>query len=454
MSRLVVVSNRVALPPGQQAPGGLAVTLAATLRATGGLWFGWSGQVTAHAPVMHRHTTGEVDYATVDLSPAEYGDYYQGYCNGVLWPLCHGLPAMTPADEASFGAYRNTNARYAAHLQPLLQPDDLVWVHDYHLLPLGSYLRAMGSRHRIGFFLHVPCPPLETLEQGRELLRSLLAYDLLGFQTKADLQTFATTAASLWGVSALASAGYLLAEGRRVALAVFPVGIDVDAVRTAAQSLPPAQAAHWWPRGNAAPRLIGADRLDVSKGLPRRFEAYRAYLAARQGDAAVPDYLQLVTPSRSELPAHQLLQASLQEAQQTVNRAYAAAAGPSLRCAFTAVEHDTLMGLLAQADIALVTPYKDGMNLLAKEFVAAQPAANPGVLVLSTHAGAARELEAAILVDPCDVAAMAQAIATAVDMPLDERQARHAALLAALQRQEVLHWHTAFLQRLQERPPH
>jgi len=391
---------------------------------------------------------GNIDYATVDLTPAEYRDYYHGFSNSILWPLCHGLPSANAQSAAHYLAYQKTNERYAGLLVPLLEHSDLLWVHDFHLLPLGSHLRLAGCRQRIGFFLHVPFPPLQQHAEGKALLRALLAYDLLGFQTAEDLLVFQAAARWQWGASAVAEDGSLHAEGRRVGTGVFPVGIDVDAVSMAALRLAPTEAAAWWPRGRDVPRLIGADRLDATKGLPLRLEAYQHFLAGQACDAIVPDYLQFVTPSRTDLPAYQSLRESIQVAAITINTLHAEGDNLPLRCAFTAVEHTELMGLLATADVGLITPLKDGMNLLAKEFVAAQPDANPGVMVLSAFDGAARELEAALLVDPRNVHEVAHAITTALNMPPGERQQRQLALLAALKRNERSTWQERFLENL------
>lgn len=448
MNRLVVVSNRVDLPPGNTAPGGLAVSLAATLRATGGLWFGWSGQTAEEAGSVHHQTFGNVDYATVDLTPEEYAGYYHGYSNSVLWPLCHGLPCSPGTDAESYRSYERVNARFAELLVPLLEASDLVWVHDFHLLLVGRRLRAAGCQQRLGFFLHVPCPPLQQLAEGRELLAALLAYDLIGFQTDGDLETFKQAVAWCWGTDAVVTDGNLLVAGRRVTLGVFPVGVDLAAIAAAAQRMTLPEATVWWPRHSGVPRLIGADRLDGSKGLPLRLRAYRQFLTTQAANTAAVDYLQFVTPSRSELPAQQALREVIQAAAEEVNVARPHHHGHTLRCHFTAVEHCTLMGLLASADVALVTPLKDGMNLLAKEFVAAQPVHDPGVLVLSAQAGAARELEGAVLVDPADVRCIANAIATAISMPGDERRERHRSMLAALQRNELSTWYGGFIGRL------
>ena len=448
MSRLVVVSNRLDLPPGNRAPGGLAVSLAATLRANGGLWFGWSGNVTACSGGLQRQKAGSIDYATVDLSEEEYRDFYHGYCNAVLWPLCHGLPPAVAPDSRWFKAYQEVNARYASLLEPLLEHGDLVWIHDYHLLPLGACLRAKGYRQPLGYFLHVPFPPLQRLAESRPLLDALLAYDLIGFQTSADCAAFREAARWRWGNAAFDDEGTLTVGERRVATGVFPLGVDVDFIQAEAARRARHEAAHWWPRGTSVPRLLGADRLDASKGLSLRLSAYGDFLAARAADSPLPDYLQFITPSRLALAANRRLQADLAATARELDAQHGRGAVPALRCVFRAVDHGELLGLLAAADAALVTPLKDGMNLLAKEYVAAQPAMNPGVLVLSTHAGAAQELEAALLVEPQDTQAMARTIAEALGMPLAERQERHQTMLAALRRNDLANWRQRFLTRL------
>lgn len=436
MTRLVVVSNRVDLPPGDAAPGGLAISLAATLSNTHSLWFGWSGEIDSGGDTPRRHQRNGIDYAIVDLSSEDHRDYYLGFCNRVLWPLSHGRhPDPSGQNDAWYRAYRRVNARMAKQLQPLLRRDDVLWIHDYHLLPLGHFLRQAGCRNPIGHFLHVPFPALPDDAVSRELLENLSAYDLLGFQTPRDLSAFEDAARRY------SSAGAMSGDG--VATGVFPVGVAVDSLRRAAAAMSDEAVTRWWSAGRSAVRIVGADRLDDSKALPQRWRAYREWL--RDFPAGnYPSYLQFVTPSRLELAAHRRLQERLRSDLATSKYF------DTLRCIFAAVPHVELMGILAKADIGLVTPRHDGMNLLAKEFVAVQPEENPGVLVLSHGAGAAVELEAAVLVQTADERDLLEALRRAIKMPLSERRERHQRLLGALRRNELPRWRERFIDRLLE----
>ena len=457
MSRVVIVSNRLDLPPGDSAPGGLAVSLAATLRATGSLWFGWSGRVAKKCGAPRGESRGGIEYAVIDLTPDEHRHYYHGFCNRVLWPLSHGQAADSEAHAGWFEAYAAFNARMAAELAPLLQKHDVVWAQDYHLLLLAHHLRLNGCRNRLGHFLHVPFPALEQCAEGEELLEKLLAYDLLGFQTQRDLCAFESLVRQRRGAGVLREDAVQAADGRWVATGVFPLGIEVDTVRAAAVLNAAAAESRWWSSRPPAARLVGADRLDVSKGLLQRLDAVRHFLAQQPEGKPLPEYLQFVTPSRTELPAHRDLLGSLQlEVQRTAQLLPVSTPNP-VRCVFNAVERGELMGILATADVGLVTPLMDGMNLLAKEFVAAQPQEDPGVLVLSKSAGAAMELDAALLVDPEDTIAIAAAIDLALRMSLEERHERHQASMKALRRNELPTWHARFLERLrtiESRGPH
>jgi len=436
MTRLVVVSNRVDLPPGDAAPGGLAISLAATLYNTHSLWFGWSGEVDSGSDTPRAYRRNGIDYAIVDLPRDDYRDYYLGFCNRMLWPLSHGQrPDPHAESDAWYRAYRRVNARMAKQIQPLLRHDDVLWIHDYHLLPLGHFLRQAGCLNPIGHFLHVPFPTLLDDAVSRELLENLSAYDLLGFQTARDLSAFKAAA------HRCSRDGALTGEG--VATGVFPVGVDVDSLRRAASATTDRGEERWWSTGRSTVRIVGADRLDDSKALPQRLRAYRELLADFP-TGNYPSYLQFVTPSRLDLAAHRELQESLRSEAATSNYFDA------LRCVFTAVSHSELMGILAKADIGLVTPRYDGMNLLAKEFVAVQPEENPGVLVLSHGAGAAVELEAAILVQAADERDLLEALRRAISMPLSERRARHQRLLGALRRNELPRWRECFIDRLRE----
>lgn len=442
MSRLVVVSNRVDLPPGDTAPGGLAISLAATIRHTNSLWIGWSGQVGSSSDVPRRHNQNGIEYAVVDLSIDDYQHYYLGFCNRVLWPLSHGqLPDPDAKGGAWYRAYRRVNFRMANQIRGSLKHDDVLWVHDYHLLPLGHFLRQAGCRNPIGHFLHVPFPALADGPVSRELLGNLLAYDLLGFQTPNDLAAFEAVACRHWGEHAVTPAGVANGQGGLTATGVFPLGVDIDYLRRTASAKMREAALRWWSVGQPGPRVIGADRLDISKALPQRLRAYRQLLTNWPARPR-PNYLQFISPSRLALDAHRELQESIRREADLSN------SSSDLRCVFAAVPHDELMGILASADVGLVTPRADGMNLLAKEFVAVQPEEDPGVLVLSRGAGAAVELEAAILVPADDQNSLAEGLRLALEMPLTERRSRHQSLLRALRRNELPRWQQRFVGRL------
>lgn len=420
------------------------------------MWFGWSGHVSADAlAVARREQSGSVDYAVVDLTPDEFRDFYIGYSNGVLWPACHGLPRQSGDESRWYAAYCEVNRRYAEGVRALLQPDDLIWVHDYHLLPLASFLRSAGSRHRTGFFLHVPFPrrsALQTIQAHGELLDSLLAYDVLGVQTDADLAALHDAVRRRWGAAAVGADGVVSVDRYRIATGIFPVGVDVDAIRSEVNATP-RQGTCRWDRWAAAPaRAIGADRLDESKGLRQRFVAYERLLAAITKGEPSPTLLQIATPPRIEDSGHAALQAAVEEATARINARSADMQHAKIYCHFGSLPHAKLMQLFASANVGIVTPVCDGMNLVAKEFVAAQHSESPGVLVLSIHAGAARELDAALLVDPRDSDAMASAMARAFRMPLAERRERHQALIAALRSRSLEHWYEGFLAQLARAP--
>lgn len=457
MRRLVAVSNRtLAAPPGT-APGGLAVALDGVLRQRGGLWFGWSGEIADTAETCARvRTSAGVSHVTVDLRPDEHAAFYRAYCNEALWPLCHaGNDAATAclgSTPAAYAAYLRVNRRYANTLRPLLRADDLVWVHDYHLLPFGRALRAVAATQPIGFFLHVPFPDPEVLRrfaQGSALLNDLLAYDLLGFQTADDLASFHGAARTQWGDAAVRADGSVHAAGRRVAVGVLPIGVDVDEIHceaTAARGAELVRRAYGERRRGAL--LVGADRLEYSKGLYERVVAYEASLALGAPGESRPRYLQVTTPARGGTARGAPLARALQSVAERINARHSPADGDALQFIADCVAHPTLMGLLRAADVGLVTPLRDGMNLVAKEFVAAQDPADPGALVLSKTAGAARELAGALQVDPRDIRGTAEAIRVAGRMPLAERRARHRDMLAVLRRNDLRAWQTRFLQQL------
>lgn len=466
MSRLVVVSNRVApINEGEATAGGLAAGVMDALRHTGGLWFGWSGQTVPDVvppeslppglpPAVAR--SGPVTLYTTDLTQRDYDDYYRGFANGTLWPILHHQTGLARFDWAEFEGYRRVNAHFARHLADLVAPDDVIWAHDFHLLCLAGALRALGLRNRIGIFLHTPFPApsvLMTVPVHAELVRALCQYDLIGFQTEADRTAFADYVCRELGGTAL-EGGLLAAEGRRIRTGVYPIGVDVDALRAeavAGADQPQLAALRSGLAGRAL--MMSVERLDYSKGLRQRFAAYERFLAKHPEWHRQVEYLQIAPPSRTDVEAYQAIRRELEGEAGRINGRFADLDWTPLRYLNRSFPRRALMPLYAAARVGLVTPLRDGMNLVAKEYVSAQDPADPGVLVLSQFAGAARELDAALLVNPHDEAGVADALARALAMPLAERRERHAAMLKVMRHNSLERWRDRFVGDLHALPP-
>jgi len=452
VSRLVVVSNRVALP-GESRAGGLAVGLEAALRKHGGLWFGWSGKVVRDASGrLHEQAAGDVRYVTMDLNRPDHDAYYNGFANRTLWPLLHSRLDLVDYARETRAGYRRVNLLFAEKLAPLLRDDDLLWIHDYHLIPLAAMLRERGVGCRIGFFLHVPMPSADLVsalpEHGR-LFSTLYAYDLVGFQTMRDADRFRTYARIFGGGSIEPDGSVTLPGGKRVDVGNFPIGID--AARIAAQSAaavgkPAVRALRESLSGRQL--AIGVDRLDYSKGLPERFRAFGRYLERHPDERGRLTFLQIAPVSRGDVAEYRQLRDQLEGIAGHINGTHAEPDWTPLRYVNRNFAHATLTGFYRLASLALVTPLRDGMNLVAKEYVAAQDPENPGVLVLSMLAGAAAELDAALLVNPYDLDGVADAISRAASMPLPERRERWEAMMRPITGQDIHAWCSRFLERL------
>ena len=454
MSRLVAVSNRISIPKRGAAPGGLAVGLLAAMQARQGLWFGWDGEtseIAANDPAIIRKD--EVTYASIDFDKAEYYDFYLGFCNGTLWPLFHYFVDGFRYKDSHYEAYQRMNQRYAKCLAPLLEPDDIVWVHDYHLFPLAQRLRELGAVQPIGLFLHIPFPNIEVLRVlpvYGELLQSMLAYDVLGFQTETDAQAFRSAVAYVWGEQVLSHDGMVTLGGRRVVTGVFPIGVDIDAIQREAVESLSTDASKRMVAGLLGRKLmIGVDRLDYSKGLVERFKAYEKFLETHPENQNRVSFLQIAPLSRTDVRAYSEIRRELEQTTGRTNGRFADTDWTPIRYLNRNFPHDVLMGFMRSAQVGIVTPVRDGMNLVAKEFVAAQDPADPGVLILSTLAGAARELTGAIMVNPYDSRGMAHAIQQAFNMPIAERRERHQTMIDVMRRNSITAWHTSFVDTLE-----
>jgi trehalose 6-phosphate synthase len=453
--RLVVVSNRVPLASSSAAPaaGGLAVALKAALKARGGLWFGWSGKTSEVNPLAPQWGTfGSLTYAVSDLSRRDIEQYYHGFANRALWPICHYRLDLADLSECNAAAYFRVNEQFARQLHKVLQRDDIIWVHDYHFIPMARFLRELGCVNRIGFFLHIPWPGPEVasaLPSYQRILRSFGAYDVVGFQTETDAGNFHDCIVSA-NAGRVASGDWCEIDGRRMQVSAFPIGIDTEAFAKEARA---AEKSMTVKRTLASLEgrdlIIGVDRLDYSKGLKQRIEAFCMFLErSPQAERARVTMLQITPKSRSEVPEYACLQRELAEEAGRVNGKLGDVDWTPLRYINKTMSRSALAGLYRIARIGLVTPLRDGMNLVAKEYVAAQAPDNPGVLVLSQFAGAAHELKSALIVNPYDIEATAAAIARAYAMPLEERKDRWNALMAVLRANSIHDWTAHFLQAL------
>lgn len=453
MSRLVAVSNRVSMPKRASAAGGLAVGVLAAMQARGGLWFGWSGETATSVPAEPQMTRRQgVDFATIDLPEDDFEPYYAGYCNATLWPLFHYFVGSMQYSDAQYAAYRRVNELFAERLLPLLREDDLVWVHDYHLMLLGAGLRERGARQPLGFFLHIPFPHVEALRAlpaWEDLVRGLLAYDLVGFQTARDLACFRSAVSELLGPAASNLHGGIVHAGHRTRIDVFPIGVDVEGIQREARHSQSSDTVKRMLAGLLGRRcVIGVDRLDYSKGLVDRFLAYERFMERHPEHANHVTFLQIAPLSRADLREYGEIRRSLEQAGGRINGRFAETDWTPIRYLNRNFSHEVLMGFLRNSCVGVVTPVRDGMNLVAKEYVAAQDPDDPGVLVLSTLAGAAEELTGALLVNPRDSRGVADAIHRALAMPPDERRARHRDMLDVLRGHDIHAWHQRFVERL------
>jgi trehalose 6-phosphate synthase len=454
--RLVVVSNRIAVeaPGSKGASGGLAVAVLAALRSSGGIWFGWSGEVSATPAAAPALIQGDgLIYATLDLQRQDYDQYYNGFANRVLWPMMHYRPSLVEFRRGDFSAYMRVNRQFAAHLAPLLRPADFVWVHDYHLMPLGDELRQLGIEQPIGFFLHTPFPAAEVfrvLPTHAKIMRAMCAYDLVGFQTADDLYNFCDYLRR-WSGAELGPDGEIAVFGRRLRAAVFPIGIDVDAIAgQAEQSVGSRHMRRMHESLRDRSLVLGVDRLDYSKGLEPRFRAFQRLLELYPETRGHVTLMQIAPPTRTDVPEYLEIRRSLEEAAGHINGRFAEFDWMPLRYLNKTFNQRTLCGFLRAAHVGLVTPMRDGMNLVAKEYVAAQDPQQPGALVLSSFAGAARELTDALIINPTDIDGMAEAMHDALAMPLGERIERWQSMMAVLRRNSIAAWREKFVQALAE----
>lgn len=466
--RLLIASNRLPISLRQDedgrwmreaGSGGLVTALEPVLRKRGGVWVGWPGVLDGQIPdldeVLSRES-GDAPYAVeaVPLTATERRDFYQGFANEILWPLCHGLQGRCNYRTRYWEAYRRVNRRFADAIARVARPDDFIWVHDYHLMAVGEELRRRGMRQRVGFFLHIPFPPVDVFEQlpwAEEVLDSLLRFDGVGFQTRRDLRNFIHCVEALADedvvVDGDAETVRVPKDGRTVQVGAYPISIDRETFEVGAgEDRVTRQVEALRRELNAERVILGVDRLDYTKGIPQKLLGLERALEKYPHLRGRVTLFQLVVPSRERIPEYNRMKKEIEGLVGRINGRFTRGGWAPILYRFGSWEQHELLAYYRLADVALVTPLRDGMNLVSKEYVAASVDGD-GVLVLSSFAGSADELrDGAVLVNPNDVEAVADAIHTACTMEVGERRRRLALLRDQVRSHDVFRWVEGFLE--------
>ena len=451
MGRLTAISNRTAADPGARA-GGLAVAVWESLKSTGGVWFGWSGDIVEQSTRSLRTLKDDgVEFVLTDLSQHEHDQYYLQYANSVLWPVFHYRIDLASFDSDAFEVYAAVNQRVANMVAERLRDGDSVWVHDYHFLLMGDSLRRAGWDGPIGFFLHIPFPPPEVFRALPEHLwiaRAMCNYSVIGFQSEQDRSNFTRYLVEDCKAKVLED-GRLEVFATTVKIEAYPIGIDAEGFEAAARTKKADEAAERIGRFLGGRSLvIGVDRMDYSKGLPQRFEAVGRLFDDYPESHGSVSVTQIAPPSRSKVEEYKELRQTLDQLAGRINGDYGDLDWIPLRYLARSYDREELAGLFRIARVGLVTPLRDGMNLVCKEFVMAQDEDDPGVLILSEFAGAAEQLKAALLVNPHDTRKLAEVIHLGLTMPLDERKERWLELRKVVIEQDIAWWRQNFLKDL------
>lgn len=474
MSKLIVLSNRVSLPnPDKPAAGGLAVALQDALAETGGTWLGWNGAITDHSnlntsdnasdnasdwvqPQFDRLVDGKIEYLTCALTQQQYDQYYSEFANSTLWPAMHERQDLIEYDQAAFDTYQQVNALFARQLQAIAQPDDVIWVHDYHFFSVARHCRDLGMHNKIGFFLHIPFAPLsiwQSIPTAERLLQDLCHYDLVGLQTDHDQSTCMQACSTLLKAQKIQHS-LISYQKRIIAIKCYPIGVNPAQIQQMAEKhANDRQDVFDLKALKQQKTIIGVDRVDYSKGILERFDAFAEFLQQYPQYQRKITELQIACPCRMDVLAYQRLFRQVNQTVEKINATFAQHDWLPIDCTNEVVPHETLMGLYRLTDICWISSLRDGMNLVAKEYIAAQDPENPGVLILSKYAGAAEQMQQALIVDPTDTQDMVHALKIAVDMPLQERITRYQQLMQGLTTFDINDWRNQFLSDLRNQHP-
>lgn len=450
MRKIVLLSNRVAtITEGKTTAGGLAVAVVDALKNEQCAWIGWSGKVARLDQLanLERGSVGQIDTLTWPLSQRSYDGYYRGFANGVIWPAFHYKLDQMRFSRDDYHAYLQVNKEFARRLFEHSAPDALIWVHDYHFLHVAYYCRQLGMKNKIGFFLHIPfpCPSVfKAIPVHRELFQAMLHFDLLGFQTPDDLEALNNYAANMPDP---VHANPLAAMPSRGA---YPISIDCAATM---QDMEQAQDKRTLTKlkkeFGQAKIIISVDRLDYTKGIGERLNSYDLFFRLYPKWKSKTSFIQISPPSRTDVHGYGQIRRELEQLTSQINGKWAEPGWTPINYMNRSFDRPTLLAFFRRAHIGLVTSLRDGMNLVAKEYVMVQAPEDPGVLILSEFAGAAHELGVgALLVNPYDAQAIAHAIGKALSMELAERQERHAAMIKVLKINDLQVWKQRFLHDL------
>jgi trehalose 6-phosphate synthase/phosphatase len=464
-ARMIVVSNRLPLVLSQEAEGewhldrgsgGLVTAMEPVLKDHGGVWIGWPGVDQEEMPevdALLQRESEKLGYRVrgVGLSPRERDDFYLGFANQVIWPLFHDFQSQCNFDPSFRDAYREVNRRFAEVVAREADVGDFIWAHDYHLMALAEELRAKGVEARMGFFLHIPFPPADffvKLPWRFGLLRSLLQYDLIGFQTARDRKNFLQCLATLMPDAGVEGEGRVVRvrpDDRTVRVGIFPISIDVDEFTEVASSEAVSErVARIWAEFPSRQIILGVDRLDYSKGIPHKLEGYRLALARYPELQEKVSLVQLVVPSREDIREYDAMRREIERLVGRISGEFTRPGWVPIHYQYGRWDRPELIAHYRAAHVALVTPLKDGMNLVAKEFCTCSLEGN-GVLILSEHAGSTAQLQHdAILVNPYDVEGVAEAIHRACTMPVEERRARMQRMRKKIREEDIFWWVDSF----------
>ena len=423
----------------ERSSGGLVAALDPAMSQRGGVWIGWPGARMNPDEALPM-PEGAYELEPVPLRDGEVKRYYHGFSNGTLWPLFHSLLERTALDRRDFEVYETVNAHFAGRANEVIGDDDLVWVHDYHLTRCPEHLRALRPNVRMAFFLHIPFPPFDlfrVLPWGREVLRGLLACDLIGFHHPGYVSNFMDCVERMLGERVDRDAGQIEHGQRTVQVGAFPLGIDYENYAARAREAPRA-------RQQGERILLGVDRLDYTKGIPDRIRAYERLLEMHPEHRGKVVFIQVAVPSREQVSEYQRLKRELDELVGRVNGRFGMRDWTPIRYIHRSMSGARLSALYRDADVGVVTPLRDGMNLVAKEFVASQ-VDDPGVLVLSRLAGAAETMLESLLVNPYNTESVVEALHQALTMPADQREARMRALQQRERKYDLQKWLSSFL---------